>query len=81
MAASSKQPSSPSITCDQALKIAQTDPARAYGELLGYRTTVVLEGDGWHIDYELLKPLTAGGGAHYVIDALTGAILSKKYEQ
>jgi len=79
--APSKQPSSPPITCDQALRIAQADAERAYGELIGYRITVILEADGWHIDYEPTEPLTAGGGPHYVIDAAKGTILSKRYEQ
>jgi hypothetical protein len=37
--------------------------------------------DGWHIDYQLKNPLSNGGGPHYVIDAATGAIVSKRYEQ
>jgi hypothetical protein len=69
------------ITCDQALKIARGDAETVYDNLSDYRITVVLEHDGWHIDYELAEPLLAGGGPHYVIDALTGVILSKRYEQ
>ena len=78
---SSKQLSSMPIPCDQSLRIAQADAESAYGELLGYRITVVLQADGWHIDYELTEPLMAGGGPHYVIDRATGAILLKRYEQ
>ena len=37
--------------------------------------------DGWHIDYELKNPRLNGGGPHYVIDATTGEIISKKYYQ
>ena len=40
-----------------------------------------LEPDGWHIDYELKDPNLNGGGPHYIIDAATGAILHKRYEQ
>jgi hypothetical protein len=69
------------ISCDQALKVAQEDAAAAYGDLTEYQITVVLREDGWHVDYELTQPLTAGGGPHYVIDAVTGAILTKRYEQ
>jgi hypothetical protein len=37
--------------------------------------------DGWHIDYELLDPTRAGGGPHYVINARSGQILAKRYEE
>jgi hypothetical protein len=40
-----------------------------------------LRPEGWHVDYELTKPFTAGGGPHYLIDSQTGVILSKRYEQ
>jgi hypothetical protein len=33
------------------------------------------------VDYELEDPRRKGGGPHDVIDPLTGAILSKRYEQ
>jgi hypothetical protein len=46
-----------------------------------YRIQLVLEDDGWHIDYELKNPKLKGGGPHYIIDAHTGAIVSKRYEQ
>jgi hypothetical protein len=69
------------IPCDRALQIAQADAERAYRDLSGYRITILLKDDGWHIDYELAKTGVAGGGPHYVIDAQTGAILSKRYEQ
>jgi hypothetical protein len=42
---------------------------------------VVLEADGWHVDYQLKTPGVKGGGPHYVIDRITGAIVSKRYEQ
>lgn len=63
------------------LDIAHADAARAYGDLSPYRITLVLRPDGWHVDYDLTDPLTAGGGPHYVIDPTTGAILSKRYDQ
>jgi hypothetical protein len=66
---------------DQALSIAQADASRAYRDLSGYRIQLVLEDDGWHVDYELKDPNLKGGGPHYVIDARTGVILSKRYEQ
>ncbi|HMC89222.1 MAG TPA: hypothetical protein VKI17_06725 [Gemmataceae bacterium] len=45
------------------------------------RITIARQADGWHIDYELLDPTREGGGPHYVIDARTGQILAKRYEQ
>jgi uncharacterized membrane protein YkoI len=72
---------SQSISCDQALKIAQADAAGVYGDLSDYRITVFLGPEGWHVDYELAQLGVAGGGPHYVIDSETGRILSKRYEQ
>lgn len=66
---------------DQALAIAQADAKGAYGDLSPYRIQLVLESDGWHVDYELKDRTTKGGGPHYVIDAQSGNILSKRYEQ
>jgi hypothetical protein len=63
------------------LRIAHQDAERAYGDLSEFRITLALEADGWHVDYDLTAPMTAGGGPHYVIDPNTGAILSKRYEQ
>jgi hypothetical protein len=69
------------IAGDQALTIAQADAANAYRDLSPYRIQLVLEDDGWHVDYELNNPRLKGGGPHYVIDAQTGTIVSKRYEQ
>ena len=66
---------------DQALAIAQTDAMRAYRDLSGYRVHIALESDGWHVDYELKDPRLKGGAPRYIIDAFSGAILSKLYEQ
>ncbi len=41
---------------DQALAIAQADAARVYRDLSPYRIQLVLEDDGWHVDYELKNP-------------------------
>jgi hypothetical protein len=46
-----------------------------------YRIQLVLEDDGWHVDYELKDPRLKGGGPHYVTDAHTGAIVWKRYEK
>ena len=66
---------------DQALAIAQADAARVYRDLSLYRIQLVLEHDGWHVDYDLKNPGLKGGGPHYVIDADTGAVVSRRYEQ
>jgi len=69
------------LAADQVLAIAQADAARVYRDLSPYRIHLVLEDDGWHVDYEPKDPRLKGGGPHYVIDAHTGAIVSKRYEQ
>jgi hypothetical protein len=69
------------LNSDQALAIAQADAAKAYRDLSAYRIGLTLEADGWHIDYELKDPRLKGGGPHYVIDPLSGTIVSKRYEQ
>ena len=72
----------PGITCDEALRTARQDAEAVYGDLLpAYRITLVYRQDGWHVDYDLVQPLTAGGGPHYVIDGTTGQIVFKRYEQ
>ena len=69
------------LASDEALRIARADAERVYRELHLYRIGITLEPDGWHIDYDLKDPNANGGGPHYVIDATTGAIVSKKYHQ
>ncbi|MFL5340066.1 MAG: hypothetical protein ACJ8F7_07935 [Gemmataceae bacterium] len=66
---------------DEVLKIARLDAERAYRDLTPYRIAIVLEADGWHVDYQLKNTALSGGGPHYVIDPTTGAILVKRYEQ
>ena len=66
---------------DQALSIAQGDANSAYRDLSPFRIQLLLQDDGWHVDYDLKDPNWKGGGPHYIIDAVTGAILSKRYEQ
>jgi hypothetical protein len=70
-----------SLSSDEVLQIAQQDGQRVYGDRSGYRITLALEADGWHVDYDLTAPLVAGGGPHYVIDPRDGRIVSKRYEQ
>lgn len=69
------------IAGDEALRIAHGDAETPYQDFGGFRIILALEPDGWHVDYELKSPTAVGGGPHYVIDAATGAILSKRYEQ
>ena len=68
------------ITRERALAIASADALTAYRDLSPYTVSADQQSDGWHVDYEL--PVgTQGGGPHYVIDAHSGAILRKRYEQ
>ena len=71
----------PGLSCDAILRVAHEDAQRAYGDLSGYKITLVLEPDGWHVDYDLTRPLVAGGGPHYVINPASGEIVSRRYEQ
>jgi hypothetical protein len=68
---------------DAVLRIAQVDAVKAYRDFSHelYTISMTLESDGWHIDYNLKNPRLKGGGPHYIIDARSGAILSKRYEQ
>jgi hypothetical protein len=69
------------LACDEILRIAHRDATAAYQDLSGFKISLVHESDGWHVDYDLTDPQLAGGGPHYVIDALSGQILWKQYEQ
>ena len=69
------------LACDEALKIARTDAEQVYRDLSLYRISVVLEADGRQVDYALKDSALQGGGPHYLIDATTGDIVSKRYEQ
>jgi hypothetical protein len=71
----------PRVARDAALRIAHADAEKAYRDLSGYRIVLALEPDGWHVDYLLKSATAVGGGPHYVIDAASGAIAMKRYEQ
>jgi hypothetical protein len=71
----------PTITRQQAIAIAEADAIPVYRNLDNLTLEVSLQDDGWHVDYWMRKPRWAGGGPHYLIDAATGAILTKRYEQ
>jgi hypothetical protein len=77
----SQTPDHSPLPCDEVLRIAHRDAEAAYGDLSDYRISLLRQQDGWHVDYEPTGDLVAGGGPHYVIDATTGQILSKRYEQ
>ena len=78
--ATQKAPNS-TLTSDEALRVARADAERAYRDLSRHRIEIDLEPDGWHITYKLKDATLNGGGPHYVIDAATGEIVSKKYYQ
>jgi hypothetical protein len=69
------------LASDEALRIARGDAETVYADLSKYRIEITREADGWHIVYELKDPSLNGGGPHYVIDAATGVVVSKKYYQ
>jgi len=73
----------PVISRQQTVGIVEADALPMYGNCLH---TLVLEmtlhGDGWHLVYSPKRQrYCTGGGPHYIIDATTGAIVSKKYYQ
>ena len=70
-----------SLAVADVLRIAHEDAQAAYRDLLGFKITLFRSPDGWHVDYDLTDPLSAGGGPHYVIDPSTGEILARRYEQ
>jgi hypothetical protein len=69
------------LSSDEVLRVARLDAERAYRDLTPYRISMVLERDGWHVDYQLKDSSLNGGGPHYVIHPGSGVILNKKYEQ
>jgi hypothetical protein len=69
------------LSSDQILQIARVDAEHAYRDFSGYRISLALQADGWHVDYELMNPDLNGGGPQYIIDPMSGAIRSKRYEQ
>ena len=71
----------PPISNEQALRIARLNAEKVYRDLTPYSVRVELADDGWHVDYELKNKQSNGGGPHYVIDAQSGAIRTKRYEQ
>jgi hypothetical protein len=74
-------PGQPLIPPEEALRVARLDAERVYRDLSPFRVIVSREDDGWHVDYHLKDPRLNGGGPQYVIDAMTGVIVSKCYYQ
>lgn len=81
MSITSTPPILPRLSGDAALRIAHSDAEKVYRDLAHYRIILSLESDGWHVDYQLKSSTAHGGGPHYLIDAVTGAIAKKRYEQ
>jgi hypothetical protein len=71
------------ISRQEAITIAETDALPMYGAdwLAQLQLRVTFQGDGWHVEFHQWRPRHTGGGPHYVIDATTGKIVSKKYYQ
>jgi hypothetical protein len=80
-ATTASNPVSPTIPPEKALEVARRDAEKVYRDLSRFRIQIALEPDGWRVEYWLKDVNINGGGPHYVIDAATGAILSKKYYQ
>jgi hypothetical protein len=78
-------PPPPVIPSHRALAIATADAEKMYvGNFGRFRIEITLEDDGWHIAHLIHQrdgSRITGGGPHYVIDATTGEIVSKKYYQ
>jgi len=74
-------PSGGRLAAADVLRIAHQDAQTVYRDLSGYKITLTPCPDGWHVDYDLTDPLSAGGGPHYVIDPDSGRILTRLYEQ
>ncbi len=75
------QASAGRLNSDQILQIARLDAERAYRNLDGYRISLRREEETWFVDYDLKDEELNGGGPHYEINARTGAIINKRYEQ
>ena len=77
----SLEPIKPQVSADAALRIARLDAEQKYRDLSPYRIAIIFEDNHWRIDYEVRNPNVQGGGPHYLIDAVTGVIRSKRYAQ
>ena len=71
----------PAITEPEARAIAAEEAAVAYRDLSVYTVSATLDAGRWLIDYELADETLLGGGPHFAIDAATGEIVARRYEQ
>ena len=69
------------IDKDHAIAIAHDDALKSYGNLDNLEVNAVFSRGEWKIDYELKNKKLNGGVPHYRIDAKTGEIKHKIYEQ
>ena len=69
------------ISEEQAREIAAAEAGQAYHDLGIYTVTAHRDGGEWFVDYELTDPMSLGGGPHFVIDARSGKITGRRYEQ
>ena len=72
----------PAIKIDRAIEIARDDAQKVYRDLSSdYYASAALAADGWHVQFQLKDIKVNGGGPYYLIDAQSGAICAKRYEQ
>ena len=69
------------ISEEQAREIAAAEAGQAYVDLSPYTVTARLDGGSWLVDYDLTDETLLGGGPHFVIDASSGEITARRYEQ
>jgi hypothetical protein len=69
------------ISEEAARDIAAAEAGQAYHDLSGYQVSARLADGSWYVDYELIDESLLGGGPHFVIDATSGTITARRYEQ
>jgi hypothetical protein len=69
------------ISEETAREIAAAEAGQAYHDLSGYAVTARLADGRWYVDYDLTDETLLGGGPHFVIDAASGEITARRYEQ
>lgn len=62
----------------EALLIAQSDALEAYSDLSDFSVRIELNSDIWMIDFEH-RDTSKIGGLHYLISAVNGEIIKKRY--
>ncbi|OFZ56470.1 MAG: hypothetical protein A3D92_17645 [Bacteroidetes bacterium RIFCSPHIGHO2_02_FULL_44_7] len=62
----------------EALLIAQSDALEAYSDLSDFSVRIELNSDIWMIDFEH-QDASKIGGLHYLISAVNGEIIKKRY--